>query len=83
MPDADLRRTAIQLAAQLPERKSDARRVVCLMSELVENYLLETPEERRGDLAVLEGRPEEGASRAVGGPPSAFARATVKPARDP
>lgn len=53
MHELALRRLAVQLASQLPDDPQDCRRVMGLMLELVEGFLMAEPEVTPGDHIVL------------------------------
>lgn len=66
--DAWLRRIAVQLAAQLPEERGDATRVVELLEELLGGFLAgpaaDCPQKTRGQVLVFSGPPSSPSCRA-------------------
>lgn len=64
MTEAEIRFLAIQLATQLPSKPRDARRVIGVLRDLVDNWLFNEAEPQPAlssdgsNLKILMGRPE-------------------------
>jgi hypothetical protein len=77
--DAYLKRQAMQLAAQLPEKAEDAHLVIVYLQQLVENFVYRhEADDTTPDHEVFDFRPEVGPTS-----PSRRAKSSGKPSARP